>query len=393
MIVLQLTSDYIPNPLWGMGWHVNFLTNALRDKGLEVYVGTANKSNGAEKNIISTDSECDKRYLSDKPYEIFGDFENFLTWQKLLGKAIINQGIKPDIIHCHNWMSWISAAEIKKKYPDAKVISTFHLLQKQYDTMSENPVPEGHERIIGIEGEMMGQSERVIVQSDSQMDLITKGYGYNDNLRKIKIIPSGFNFRPIEFEEILKKRKANPFIDMSFVGRIETDKGIYETLEAFTLLSNDYKNVRMNILGKGPRLEEIMEKFPLERIIYHGFVDRDRLEETLINSSIFCLPSSSESFGNSLVEAMALGVAPIFSKGKTVPKLFEEKVHGLNVPLIMSQEGYRARPEDIIGSMKYLLDNRKVLERFSRKAYKFSRSEYSMEKMVSRVLDIYRGVL
>lgn len=393
MIVLQLTSDYIPNPLWGMGWHVNFLTNALRDKGLEVYVGTANKSNGAEKNIISTDSECDKRYLSDKPYEIFGDFENFLTWQKLLGKAIINQGIKPDIIHCHNWMSWISAAEIKKKYPDAKVISTFHLLQKQYDTMSENPVPEGHERIIGIEGEMMGQSERVIVQSDSQMDLITKGYGYNDNLRKIKIIPSGFNFRPIEFEEILKKRKANPFIDMSFVGRIETDKGIYETLEAFTLLSNDYKNVRMNILGKGPRLEEIMEKFPLERIIYHGFVDRDRLEETLINSSIFCLPSSSESFGNSLVEAMALGVVPIFSRGKTVPKLFEEKVHGLNVPLIMSQEGYRARPEDIIGSMKYLLDNRKVLERFSRKAYKFSRSEYSMEKMVSRVLDIYRGVL
>jgi len=393
MIVLQLTSDYIPNPLWGMGWHVKFLTEELRKKGIKVYVGTANKSKNIDKMIITTSKNTDKLYLSDKPYEIFKNFKNFLTWQKCLGVEITKKKITPDIIHCHNWMSWLSTMEIKKKNPKAKLISTFHLLQRQYETMLENPIPTYHKDIIKIENEMLLNSDCIILQSYSQLKLIKSKYGWFKDYDKIKVIPSGVKFISQKFEEIHKKKLSNPFIEIIFAGRIEKDKGIYQTLEAFSKLSKKYRNIRLHVLGKGSKLSELSSKFNSDKIIFHGFVDRNTLIKILKKSHIFCLPSSSESFGNSIIEAMIFGVVPIFSKGESVPTLFEENFHGLNISLKIKKRKYRAKTEDIAKKMELLINNQKLLYEFSRKVYNFSRSTYSIENMAQKVLNVYKGIL
>lgn len=393
MIVLQLTSDYIPNPLWGMGWHVKFLTKELRKKGIKVYVGTANKSKKIDKMIITTSKNTDKLYLSHRSYEIFKNFKNFLTWQKYLGVEITKKRINPDIIHCHNWMSWLSAMEIKKKNPKAKIISTFHLLQRQYETMLENPIPTHHEEIIKIENEMLLGSDCIILQSYSQLKLIKSKYHKFKDYYKIKIIPSGVEFKPQKFEEIHKKKLHNPFIDIIFAGRVEKDKGIYQTLEAFSKLSKKYKNIRLHILGKGSKLSELSSKFNSDKIIFHGFVNRNVLIEILKKSHIFCLPSSSESFGNSVIEAMIFGVVPIFSKGKSVPILFKEDFHGLNIPLKIKGGKYQTNTEDVVKKIEILINNKKLLYKFSRKIYNFSRSAYSLENMAQKVLNVYRGIL
>ncbi|MDE1849022.1 MAG: glycosyltransferase family 4 protein [Nanoarchaeota archaeon] len=393
MIVLQLTSDYIPDPLWGMGWHVKFLTQALRKKDITVYVGTSSKSKDVDKMTLTTSPDIDKSYLSNQSYEIFNNFEDFLTWQKCLGREIIKRGIIPNIIHCHNWMSWLTAVEIKKKYPKSKIVSTIHLLQKQYDTMIENPIPSHHEEIIKIENEMLLNSDYIILQSYPQLEMIESKYTGLKDHTKIRIIPSGVDFNPKTFEEVYHKKIANPFIDMVFVGRIERDKGIYQTLEAFSILSKRYKNIRLHVLGRGSKLLELSNKFISKNIIFHGFVDRNLLKEILEKSFIFCLPSSSESFGNSVIEAMTYGVVPIFSKGENIPILFKEDFHGLNVPLKLKNGKYSVDTRDIVQKMEILINDKKLLNKFSLRAYNFSKVTYSIDAMTEKILNVYTEIL
>jgi len=393
MIVLELTSDYLPNPLWGMGWHVNFLTGSLRNLGVKVYIGTASKSKNSDKDIFTTSHYVDNKYLSKKPYEIFDNFIKFSTWQKLLGREIIKNKITIDIIHCHNWMSWLSALEIKKKNPNIKIVSTFHLLQKQYDLMEENPVQDCHEEIIKIENQMLQCSDQIILQSDSQFNIVKAEYSKIKDYSKLNIIYSGIRLNTQTYKKIKDKKDKNPFIDIVFVGRVEKDKGIEQTIQAFTIISEKYNNVRLHILGKGSKLAELSQKYISDKIIFHGFVGKEFLEEILGKSAIFCLPSSSESFGNTVVEAMSFGVVPIFPKGKTVPILFEEKVHGLNISLKLRWGKYVANPKEIAQKIDFLIRNPKLLNKLSRKTYKYARANYSVKKMAKETLNVYHKSL
>ena len=107
-------------------------------------------------------------------------------------------------IHCHNWMNWLTVQELKKEYPLAKVVSTFHLLQKQYDHMLENPIPSYHDNIISLENEMLLQSDAVIVQSSVQLTLIQKNYNSLKDYKKIKLIPSGTSFKSVSLQTLFR---------------------------------------------------------------------------------------------------------------------------------------------------------------------------------------------
>src|SRR5689334_6516064 len=142
MNILQITSDYIPHPLWGMGWHVNQLVEGISKYSEDtVYIATSYKSVNIHKNVITTARETDDLLLSHNKYEIFNDFNKFNVWQEKLADEINSKNLSIDIIHCHNWMSWLTAKKVKEKFPQAKVFITFHFLQKQYETMKDNPIP------------------------------------------------------------------------------------------------------------------------------------------------------------------------------------------------------------------------------------------------------------
>lgn len=393
MIVLQLTSDYLPNPLWGMGWHVKFLIEAIRKKGVIVHIGAPNKSKNIDKNVITTTKEEDQHYLSPNAYEIFNDFKKFIEWQKLLAKKIIEKKIEPDIIHCHNWMSWIIAKEIKKVYPNVKIISTFHLIQKQYDTMVENPITKEHDKIIEIENQMLKESDKIILLTKRQLNLIKEGYE-KIPLKKIEIIPLGMYFPEISFKEMLRKKVSQKNINITFVGRIEEDKGVSQILKAFSKISLSNDKIQLNIIGKGSKLNSLKKKYVQnKKIIFHGFLNRNELNKILEKSFIFCLPSYSESFGTSVMEAMSFGAVPIFSKGDSVPNLYRENFHGLKIPLKMVSGKYTIEEEDIIKKLNFLIDHQKILKILSKNTYEFSRKKYSMEKIVKKTLKTYEGII
>lgn len=389
MIVLQITSDYPPNPLWGMGWHVYFLTKVLREKGINVYVGTANKSKNYDKHIISTKPEDDEKFLSSQKYEIFKDFYKFNKWQEELAKRVLESKIRPDIIHCHNWMSWIAAKKIKQIYGDIKIITTFHLLQKQYELMTENPIPSFHDEIIEIEKEAVRLSDYAIVLSDSQKNILMHKYENQIYKNKIKLIPSGVDFKLSDYSEVKAIRNSSKVIDIVFVGRIEEDKGVRFLLKAFDKLSKEKDKLRLNIVGIGPLQKELIKSYSSNKVIFHGFLQRNEVENLLKKSSIFCMPSVSEALATSVIEAMIFGTVPIFSEGKSVPFLFKDNVHGLKTSLYYKNKKYLPKIDDIYAKLKLLVSNRKVLDRLSYNSFKFANSNFTLDNMANKIIKLY----
>jgi glycosyltransferase involved in cell wall biosynthesis len=391
MKILHLTSDYPPEPLWGMGWHVYFLVQALKELELEVVVGTAHKSYSLHNNIVTTSAVDDTRLLSCGKYEIFNDFSKFNFWQEYLADKLIDLGIEPDIVHCHNWMSWITTKKLACKYSSAKIVFTFHLLQKQYDLMIENPIPEHHDEIVEIEREAIHKTDRIVVLSDAQRSLLFSSYGKFDE-GKVTLIPGGVDFSVLDYQSIEKKKRNNTSLDVIFVGRIEKDKGIEQTLQAFSKVLTKVENdrVRLHIVGKGPLLNRLSREYGSQNIVFHGFIGRNNLRALLEKSHVFCMPSTSEGMATTVIEAMMLGVVPIFTEGETVPSLFEDNIHGLKVKLYRYGDKYLPTIDDIFHKIMTLIKNESLLYKLSRNAHKYANNNFTLKSMAEKTFDLYR---
>ncbi len=386
--VIQLTSDYIPKPLWGMGWHVVFLFEELKKRNYEVYVGTTHKSHNVHENIITTSWEEDEIGLSKNEHEIFNDYHRFNRWQIKLAERILKKEIQFEIIHCHNWMSWLTAKKIKKS-SNVKTVVTFHFLQKQYELMNENPIPSYHSEIIKIEKEMVQHADQVIVLSNRHYNLLMNEYQLWKFKDKINIINNGVNFEKERYYDIEKKRKLNPYTDLIFVGRVERDKGIIQTLIASQKIVKENKKVRLHIAGEGSLLPKLKKEYSSKQIIFHGFVDKDVLKKILIKSSIFCMPSSSEAFPVAVIEAMMFGVVPVFSKGETVPNLFKDDFHGVKIPLYLERGVYNVSAEDLYFAIKKLIKNPILLKKMSKNAYLYANKNLTSRNMVDNIINVY----
>jgi len=87
-----------------------------------------------------------------------------------LAEKIISNNQKFDLLHIHNWMSWLTAKELMKHDNNLNSVVTFHFLQKQYELMKENPISSIHNEIVDIEQEAIANSKKIIVLSESQKE-------------------------------------------------------------------------------------------------------------------------------------------------------------------------------------------------------------------------------
>lgn len=106
-------------------------------------------------------------------------------------------------------------------------------------------------------------------------------------------------FKPLE-KSISKEDKSERII--LFVGRLEEAKGILLLLKAADYLPEEYRFV---VLGSG-RLSEIVRKHP--RTFFCQQVPHEDTAAYYQNADVFCLPSYTECFPLSVLEAMACGV-------------------------------------------------------------------------------------
>ena len=221
-------------------------------------------------------------------------------------------------------------------------------------------------------------STQNIVDSKSQYDFLVKENVLNKD--KALVFGSGsvsgvdlLKFKPNTKvkSSLRKKLKISPssFVFV-FLGRLNSDKGIHDLINAFIL--TDLKSAYLLLVG--PDEENISSKFKgnQSNIIFSGLISSP--QDFLAVSDVLCLPSYREGFGNVVIEAAATGVPSIVSN-----------IYGLSDAIVLNKTGLAHEPHDvqeITKLMKSLFNNRKLVMDLGKAAKKRAISEFDSKILV-----------
>lgn len=117
---------------------------------------------------------------------------------------------------------------------------------------------------------------------------------------------------PNSLDEYPKEMSSLEENNIISVGRLSKEKGFLDLIDVYALLNEVYPNWKLNIIGDGTertKIEEKITKLNLkDKVILHGYQDKKYINEILSHSSIYVMPSYTESFGIVLLEAFSYGI-------------------------------------------------------------------------------------
>jgi len=176
---------------------------------------------------------------------------------------------------------------------------------------------------------VLKNSKEIIVLTNDYKDIISRKYGLDK--QKIIVIPNATNFK-------IFKRKSYDFhnpIRLLYVGRLAVQKNIFSLLTALSNIVKYKSNVELHIVGKGEMkngIETFVKNKSLQKnVILHGELHGMALINKYRTSDIFLLPSFTEVFSTTLLEAMANGLPIIASKIPGTTEILGKGKYGLLV--------------------------------------------------------------
>lgn len=180
----------------------------------------------------------------------------------------------------------------------------------------------------------------------SRMNLID--HGISPDL--VKFIPWGVDmdlFNPVQKDlSVWDKFGFNNKLKFLYAGRVSKEKNLDILAESFIKLCKDHDDVVLVIAGDGPyrnELEKILVDHP---VIFLGYLSHHELATYYASADAFIFPSTTDTFGNVIIEALASGL-PVIVSDKGGPK--ENTIHGETGFITKSLD-----PEDLLEAMKAL---------------------------------------
>jgi len=219
-----------------------------------------------------------------------------------------------DIIHAHDWMTFLPGMEIKAATGKPLVL---HVHSLEYDRSG----PENKSWVYQLEKRAMEYADAIIPVSRYTGTIIKNHYGISPD----KIFPVHNGIEAVNHSKL--KRITSEKI-VIFLGRLTMQKGPEYYFEAAKKVLNHYPNVRFVLAGTGELMKGIMERAAEARIGHRfhttGFLTKDKVNDLLAVADVYCMPSVSEPFGLSVVEAVQYGIPTIMSKQSGA----SEVIHG-----------------------------------------------------------------
>ena len=208
-----------------------------------------------------------------------------------------------DIIYAHDWVTFEAALQLKILTGKPLVV---HIHSLDVDRISS----VNHSWIFDLEKHAFEQADSIITVSQYTANRIHSYYSIAKE--KLNIVYSGVEL-PSEID--YKKIFNDPVV--LFVGRLSGQKGPQLFIEIAEGVLSKNPNVRFIVTGEGELKHDLLEsaahKGIGDRIHFTGYLDKEEMEKVYAESTIYCMPSLSEPFGLSAMEAAAAGLHLVLS--------------------------------------------------------------------------------
>ena len=212
-----------------------------------------------------------------------------------------------DVIHAHDWLTYMAGIAAKRLSGKPLVV---HVHATSFDRSSDNNIDT---RVYDIEKRGMEAADRVITVSDLTRNIVITKYGIDPS--KVVTVHNAVDFSGRS--EIQVKRGVKEKV-VTFLGRITFQKGPEYFIEAAAKILKKCKNVRFVMAGSGDMMNRSIRQVARlgisDRFHFTGFLRGAEVQKMFALSDVYVMPSVSEPFGISPLEAMRSGVPSVISR-------------------------------------------------------------------------------
>lgn len=213
-----------------------------------------------------------------------------------------------DIIHSHDWLTYPAGIHAKNILGKPLVV---HVHATDFDRSRGNVNPQ----VFQIEKNGMDHADHIICVSDlTRRTVIEK---YHQNPMKVTTVHNAVEPLSPDILALNPTKLAKDKV-VTFLGRITMQKGPEYFVEAAAAVLKKSKNIRFVMAGSGDMMEQMIylaaQRGISDRFHFTGFLKGKQVYEMLKRSDVYIMPSVSEPFGISPLEAMQCGIPTIISK-------------------------------------------------------------------------------
>ena len=211
-----------------------------------------------------------------------------------------------DVIHAHDWLTYLAGIAAKELTGKPLVV---HVHATSFDRGSDDMVDS---RVYAIEKRGMEAADCVVTVSDLTRNIVINRYGIDP--AKVVTVHNAVDFSGRD--DIKVKRAVSDKI-VTFLGRITFQKGPEYFIEAAAKVLKRTPNVRFVMAGSGDMMNKAIRQVARlgisDRFHFTGFLRGKEVQKMFALSDVYIMPSVSEPFGISPLEAMRSNVPAIIS--------------------------------------------------------------------------------
>lgn len=338
MKVFMLGWELPPHNSGGLGKACFQLCKALSDQGVDIefvlpYTAehsinfmkiTPARPQNVQEITISAGAYDSYRYTYEDGHEEWhGVYAQQLMYEKAVEKLV--DTCKFDIIHAHDWLTFRAAMRAKARSGCPVIL---HIHSIEHDRAGGKL---GNHLVHEIEYMAMLMADRVIAVSNHTKKAIVREYGIPAN--KIEVIHNSIDLtatEPLDNDNVyyyLESMKQAGYTIVTNAGRLTIQKGLTNFLQAAKFVVEHAPKTLFLVVGTGEQDYELMEMAAglgiSKNVIFTGFQRGKKLRDAFAIADLFVMPSVSEPFGLTPLEAAGYGTPSLISKQAGVAEVLK----------------------------------------------------------------------